>query len=254
MCICQKIPACDMFCVDFIEKNLLSGQTPLTKQKGGLSNIAGLIVEPMQCSAGYIMPPDDFLKGLKKLSDNYEFLLIVDEVQTGIGRTGKLWAVEYSGIEPDILLVGKGIGGGLPLSAIVARKEVLNNWGPVAHVSTFAGYTLGCAVGLKIFEIIEKDNLLEECNKTGTYFYDGLMYLQNKYSIIGDVTGGRGVFLSIELVKDRKTKEPAFEETRFLKEKCFEYGLLVKASGYFHNRISFIPAITIRKDTVKNAL
>lgn len=251
----KKYPACDIFCVDYIEKNMLKGkESPLVEEKSGFSNIAALIIEPMQCSAGYIMPPDDFLRGLKKLSDNYGFLLIFDEIQTGVGRTGKLWGSEHSGVVPDIILVGKGMGGGLPMSAVVARKEILNNWAPGAHLSTFAGYTLGCAVTLKVFDIIEKEKLLERSQEIGKYFYEGLLELQKKFEIIGDVTGGRGIFLALELVKDRKTKEPAIEEMKFILEKCVADGLILQPSGYFYNRITIIPALTISKSSVDRAL
>lgn len=251
----KEYPSCDMFCVDYIEKNMLKGkESHLVEEKGGVSNIAAMIIEPMQCSAGYIIPPDEFLKGLKRLSDNYGFLLIVDEIQAGVGRTGKLWASEHSGVEPDIIVVGKGIAGGLPLSAIVARKEILNNWAPTAHVSTFAGYSLGCAASLKVFEIIEKENLVKRSEEIGKYFYEGLLELQKKFPIIGDVTGGKGVFLALELVNDRKTKEPAVEKTKYIAVKCLEDGLLLQLAGYFYNRLTFIPPLTITKSSIDRAL
>lgn len=251
----RKYPSCDMFCIDYIEKNMLKGkESHLVEEKGGVSNIAAMIIEPMQCSAGYIIPPDDFLRGLKKLSDNYGFLLLVDEIQAGVGRTGKLWATEHSGIEPDITIVAKGIADGLPVSAIIAKKEILNNWAPTAHVSTFAGYALGCAVSLKVFEIIEKENLIKRSNEVGKYFYDGLLELQKKHPIIGDVTGGKGLFLALELVRDKKTKEPAIEETKFIAVKCLEDGLLLQLAGYFYNRLTLIPALTITKSSIDRAL
>ena len=251
----KEYPACDMFCVDYIENNMLTGkESHLVDEKGGVSNIAALIIEPMQCSAGYIIPPDDFLRGLKKLSDKYGFLLIVDEIQTGIGRTGKLWASEHSGVAPDILLVGKGIAGGLPMSAMVSRKEILNNWAPAAHVSTFAGYPVGCAASLKVFEIIEKENLLNKSQEMGKYFYEGLLELQKKYPIIGDVSGGKGLFLALELVKDKKTKKPAIEEAEFITEKSLEEGLVFQLNGYYYNRLSLIPPLTIKKESIEKAL
>ncbi|MBC7334628.1 MAG: aminotransferase class III-fold pyridoxal phosphate-dependent enzyme, partial [Actinobacteria bacterium] len=251
----REYPSCDIFCVDFIEKNILSGkETPLGDQKSKISNVAALIIEPMQCSGGYIIPPDEFLQGLKKLSDKYNFLLIVDEIQAGLGRTGKLWGVEHSGVEPDILVIGKGISGGLPFGAIVARKEILSNWAPCAHVSTFAGYALGSANALKVLEIIEKEKLIERSNKIGTYFYNKLLELKEDYSIIGDVTGGKGLFLAVELVKDRKTKEPAISETEFIREKCYDEGLLFQTGGYLYNRLLFIPALTITKDSIDRAI
>jgi len=251
----KNYPNCDIYCVTFIENTLLKGkESPLVDQKAGVSNIAGLIIEPMQCSSGYIMPPDDYLRGLKRLADQYNFLFIADEIQTGVGRTGKLWAVEHYGVEPEIMVIGKGIGGGLPISAIVTKKEILNNWAPTAHISTFAGYTLGCSVALKIFEFIESKDILKNSNNIGEYFYNGLLELQDRHEIIGDVTGGKGLFLALELVKDRKSKEPASEEAFYVRNKALEYGLIFAVSGYYYNRITLIPAITIRKESVDNAL
>jgi 4-aminobutyrate aminotransferase-like enzyme len=151
-------------------------------------------------------------------------------------------------------MIGKGIGGGLPLSMIVARKDILNNWGPLAHLSTFAGYRLGCAVSLQVFEIIEKENLLKRSQDIGKYFYEGLLDLQNEFEMIGDVTGGKGIFLALELVKNRKTKDPAMDEMRFIVRKCVDDGLILQPSGYFYNRITFIPALTITKDSIDKAL
>jgi 4-aminobutyrate aminotransferase-like enzyme len=251
----REYPACDMFCTKFIEKNMLTGkECHFFDEKRNISNIAAMVIEPMQCSSGYIIPPDDFLRELKVLSDKYGFLMIVDEIQAGIGRSGKLWAVEHSGIEPDILAIGKGIGGGLPFSAIITKKSILNSWKPGAHVSTFAGYALGCAVALRVLEIIEEDNLLENSNKMGDYFYDKLQGLQEKHGLIGNIDGGKGLFLAMELVKDRKTKEPASDEAKFLTEYCFENGLLFEYGGYLYNRIQFVPPITVRKDSIDEAI
>lgn len=250
----KKYPSCDMFCVDFIENTMLKGkESHLVEEKGGVSNVAALIIEPMQSSAGYIIPPDDYLKSLKRLSDKYGFLLMVDEIQSGVGRTGKLWATEHSGIDPDIIIVGKGISGGLPLSAIVARAEILNNWAPTAHVSTFAGYTLGCAASLKVLEIIENENLLDRSIQMGKYFYDGLKDLMKKYPVIGDVNG-KGLYLGLELVKDKKTKEPAISETTAVREKAFDEGLIFETGGYYYNRIQLIPPLTIKKENIDRAL
>lgn len=251
----RTYPGCDMFCVKYIKKNMLSGkECHFFDEKKGISNVAAMIVEPMQCSSGYIIPPDDFLRGLKVLSDKYGFLLIIDEIQAGMGRSGKLWAVEHSGIEPDILVIGKGIGGGLPFSAIVTKKPILNSWMPGAHVSTFAGYALGCAVALRVLEIINEDKLLDNSVMMGDYFYKKLLALQEKHKLIGHVSGGKGLFLAIELVKDRKTKEPASDESKFVTEFCFENGLLFEYGGYFYNRIQFIPPISVRKESIDKGL
>lgn len=250
----REYPACDLFCVKWIEQNLLTGkESPLVEQRGGISNVAALIVEPMQSSAGYIIPPDDYLRALKSLCDNYGILFIADEIQAGLGRTGKMWAVQNSGVEPDIMCVGKGIAGGLPMSMVVAKAEVLSSWAPGAHVSTFAGYTLGCAVALEVLKIMEEEKLVHRSAEMGKYFLDGLRDLQEKHPILGHVDG-RGLYIGIEFVKDRKTKEPAIEETDFMFNRCLEKGLLFEKGGYFYNRFQLIPALTIDKAEIDYAL
>jgi 4-aminobutyrate aminotransferase-like enzyme len=250
----REYPSCDLFCVKWIEKNLLQGkESPLVDQRAGVSNVAALIVEPMQSSAGYIIPPDDYLRELKSLCERYGIVFVADEIQTGMGKTGKMWAVQHSGVEPDIMCIGKGIAGGLPMSLIVARSEILDSWAPGAHVSTFAGYSLGCAVALEVLKIMEEEGLVERSREMGQYFLDGLLDLQRRHPILGHVNG-KGLYIGLELVRNRKTKEPAIEETNYVFNRAIEEGLLFEKGGYLYNRFQLIPSLVITKEDIDYVL
>lgn len=147
-------------------------------------------MEPVQGEGGYIVPGKAFLEGLRAICDKYGILLIFDEVQTGIGRTGELYAYQTFGVKPDILTSAKALGGGIPLSAIIARKEIMDKWPAGAHGGTFGGNPLACRAGLETLKIIEEEHLLENCRKMGAYFLEKLQALQKKHpEAIGDVRG-----------------------------------------------------------------
>jgi 4-aminobutyrate aminotransferase-like enzyme len=173
-------------------------------------------------------------------------LLIVDEIQTGLGRSGKLWAFEHSGIEPDMIVTSKALGGGLPIAAVIARDEILSAWGPGAHVSTQAGNVLACAAGNYIVDTVTKPEFLKEVNETGSYFMEGLRDLQKKHPIIGYIDN-RGIYTGVELVRDLKTKEPAAQEAAYVRDLCVSEGLLFEKGGYLHNRMQLIPPLNIER-------
>lgn len=245
----KEYGSCDMHCVKVIDELMASSQTSLGNPFSGVNNVAAMIVEPMQSSAGYIAPPKEFLAELRKLADKYGFLLIFDEIQTGLGRTGKMFASEHSEVVPDITLVGKALGAGVPMSAVVARAEIFEEAGPGFICSTYAGNSLGCAVGNKVIEIIEEDGLLEKCTETGEYLKTVLDSYMSKHKMVGTYSQ-IGVYFGIEYVKDRDTKEPAVEETAALVNAMREAGLLAQLNGYYNNRLSFIPPINITKKNV----
>ena len=151
--------------------------------------------------------------------------MAIDEIQAGIGRTGKLWSFEHSGIEPDMFISSKSLGGGLPLAAVVAKSEILTEWGPGAHVSTQAGNVIACAAGNYVLQEISSKEFLDKVNEKGKYLADGLRELEKKYKLIG-YFNTKGLYTGIELVKDRKTKEPASEATAYIRERCLEEGVL----------------------------
>ena len=175
-----------------------TGVTPMGAPDAGICNVAALIVEPCQSSAGYIVPPDGFLKELRKLADKYGFLLIFDEVQTGMGRTGKMWACEHEGVAPDILVFGKALGAGIPMSGIVGRADLFEDIDVSFICSTYAGYSMGCRVANTVLDIIEEDHLLEKCTATGEYLKKKADELMAKHPIVGDYSA-KGVYFGIEL-------------------------------------------------------
>jgi len=238
---------------EYLEYYFGSKESPYREVKNDITNVAAFVVEPFQSSAGYIIPSPGYLKLLRKLADKYGILLIVDEIQTGLGRTGKLWATEWEGVEVDMLLTSKALGGGLPLSAVVARADILEAWGPGAHVSTQAGNVLACAAANKVLEVIANEDFLAEVRRKGDYFYNGLKELQDRHSLIGHINA-KGLYIGLELVKDRETREPAPEEASFILEECVKEGMVFEKGGYFHNRFQLIPPLTIRKSTIDRAL
>ncbi len=245
----KEYGSCDMQCIKSIDQLMSSGQTSLGNPMLHINNVAALIVEPAQSSSGYIVPPKEFLVGLRELADQYGFLLIFDEIQTGMGRTGKMFASEHSGVVPDMTLMGKALGSGIPMSAVVARAEIFEDISPGYVVSTYAGYALGCAVSNKVLDIFVEDDLVNHCAEVGAYLAGVVENFKNNHPIIGTYSQ-QGLYLGIELVRNQKTKEPAMKETAELVESMREAGLLAQLNGYYNNRISFIPPLTIKTSDI----
>jgi 4-aminobutyrate aminotransferase-like enzyme len=249
----EKYPECDMFCMKSFEKLLDGKETPFGSGVNNISNVGGILVENYQSSAGYIISPDEYLQELRRIADKFGFILAIDEIQAGIGRTGKLWSFEHSGIEPDMFISSKSLGGGLPLAAVVAKSEILTEWGPGAHVSTQAGNVIACAAGNYVLQEISSKEFLDKVNEKGKYLADGLGELEKKYKLIG-YFNTKGLYTGIELVKDRKTKEPASEATAYIRERCLEEGVLFEHGGYFSNRMQLIPSLTIKKAEIDKVI
>lgn len=214
---------------------------------------AAIIVEPVLGEGGFVAPPAAFIKGLRRICDQYKILLIADEVQSGMGRTGKMWAIEHYGVAPDILLAAKGLGGGLVISAVVGRKEVMDSVDNGGIGGTFGGNPLSCVAALKTIEIIERQDLLARANRLGKVTIDRLNKMKQKYNIIGDVRG-LGCMIGIELVKDRNTKEPASEETSTIQKKCIERGLLIMSCGALHNVFRLMFPLVITENQLETGL
>jgi 4-aminobutyrate aminotransferase len=187
-----------------------------------------VFVEPMLGEGGYIIPPDAFLTGLRELCTEHGILLVCDEIQTGVGRTGRMWASEHSGVVPDILLTAKGLGSGMPLGAIVADAGLMK-WQRASHGSTFGGNPVACAAALATLRVVERD-LLENTRRMGERLMDGLRRLEAKHPVIGDVRG-RGLFIGVELVRDRASREPAPDVVDALVQRAFRKGLLLLPCG-----------------------
>ncbi len=190
--------------------------------------VAAIVVEPIQGEGGYIVPPDEFHGRLKALTERHGMLYIADEVQTGMGRTGRMFASEHWGIEPDILCLAKGIASGMPLGAIVAREQLMT-WPSGSHASTFGGNPVCCAAALETIALLEEE-LIDNARQVGAHLLERLRGLQSRYPMIGDVRG-RGLMIALELVRDRSPYQPDPPAAKGMMRRCFERGLLVLTCG-----------------------
>ena len=212
-------------------------------------DVAGVLVETIQGEGGYIVPPDGFYPALRKLCDKYGILMILDEVQCGMGRTGKWWAIEHFGVEPDMITSAKGIASGLPLGACVARKSVMD-WAPGTHGNTYGGNPLSCAASLATIDLIEHE-YLKNAAEVGAYAMDALEEIKARHPGIGDVRG-KGLMIGVEFVKDRETKEPAHDLTERVVELGYERGLLMLSCGKSVIRIA--PPLSMSKTEMDEGL
>ena len=249
----KKYPACDIFCAKQVEAMFESKETWFNNPRANITNVAAFLIEPFQSSAGYMLAPLEYLQYLKYIADKYDFLFVSDEVQCGMGRTGKQWAIEHAGVAPDLITMAKSLCNGLPLSAVTGEKRIMDSWGPGAHSSTFTAYPTACAGGVKVLEIFERDHIIQKAVEKGNYFLKGLEYLYEHHPIIGDYTG-LGLYLSIELVNNRNTKEPAVEATAWINGEILKEGLICISSGYYSNRLCFAPPLVIEEAEIKDAL
>jgi 4-aminobutyrate aminotransferase len=192
-------------------------------------DVAGIFVEPVQGEGGYVVPPAGFLRALRELCDRHGMLLVCDEVQCGVGRTGRLFACEHEGVEPDVLLTAKGLGSGMPIGAIVSREEV-TLWERGSHGSTFGGNPVCCAAALATLGLVVEGGLTGNAERMGDRLLAGLRDLAERHRSIGDVRG-LGLMIGVELVADRATREPAPDLVHALQQRAFEHGLLVLAAG-----------------------
>jgi 4-aminobutyrate aminotransferase len=229
--------------IDFIENVLFQNNLPP-------SEVAAVIVEPIQGEGGYIVPPDGFLASLRALCDRHGMLLIFDEVQSGIGRTGKMFASQHWGVTPDIMSLAKGLGSGLPIGAVVARRRYMEKWKPGAHGNTFGGNPLCCAAALATLDLVEREYAANAAS-VGEYFIGRLRELKQRYPAIGDVRG-KGLMIGMELVKDPSTKAPARALCDALLTRAYHQGLLLLACG--QSTVRFIPPLMVDRAHVDEAL
>jgi 4-aminobutyrate aminotransferase len=212
--------------------------------------VAGILVEPIQGEGGYLVPPDGFLAGLRALCDRHGILLIFDEVQSGIGRTGKMFASQHWDVAPDIMTLAKGLGSGLPIGMMVAKRSIMQKWSRGAHGNTFGGNPLCCAAALATLDLVEhayRDNAA----KVGEYFIKKLRGLAEKYPVIGDVRG-KGLMLGMELVTDAAGKTPAREICDAIISRAYHNGLLLLSCG--QSTVRFMPPLMIRESDVDEAV
>jgi len=241
---CPQRPAGDGCCdktFDQLEKLFARTVPP--------DEVAAFVVEPIQGEGGYVVPPPEFHRRLKALAEQHGILLVADEVQSGMGRTGKMFAMEHFGVEPDITCLAKGIASGMPLGAIIARDEVMN-WPPGSHASTFGGNPVACAAALETIGLLEEE-LIENAARIGEHLQQQLRTLADKHAVIGDVRG-LGLMVGAELVKDRQGREPAPELRNAVVQACFERGLLLLGCG--KSTLRFCPPLVIDEEDVEIAM
>jgi 4-aminobutyrate aminotransferase len=233
---------CSAACVDYIEQQLF---THLVSP----DEVAAVVVEPIQGEGGYVVAPEEFLQRLRELTTKHGILLVVDEVQSGMGRSGKMFAVEFSRVEPDIVAIAKGIASGMPLGVALARAGLMA-WPPGAHASTFGGNPVSCAAALATIKLL-KDGLVANAADVGSHLIAGLRALMAKHAIVGDVRG-RGLMVGVELVRDRQTKERATAERDAVVNAAFARGLLLLGAG--KNAIRFSPPLVLSRAQADTAI
>ncbi|HEY7389430.1 MAG TPA: acetyl ornithine aminotransferase family protein [Bryobacteraceae bacterium] len=238
----KRPETCAVECVSYIENTLLKTIAPPDE-------VAAIVVEPVQGEGGYIVPPQKFFDELERVAHQNGILLVFDEVQSGMGRTGKMWAAEHFGAVPDVFAVAKGIASGMPLGATVARTELMN-WPPGAHASTFGGNPVSCAAALVTIALLEED-LVNNAARMGAYMMDRLREWPKRYGAVGEVRG-LGLMIGIEMVRDQMTREKAPELRDDVIERAFERGLLVLGAG--ENTIRLSPPLIVSRDQCDFAL
>jgi 4-aminobutyrate aminotransferase len=215
-------------------------------------SVAGFIAEPLLGEGGIITPPDDYFLEIEKILKKHEILLLVDEVQTGFGRAGKMFGIEHYGVEPDIMAMAKGIADGFPLSAFIAREEVADSFKPGDHLSTFGGNPVSCAAALANIEFLEKQKLADEALEKGELLKKELERLAKRFKLIGEIRG-KGLMIGIELVQDSQ-KTPADTESNKIRDFCRENGLLVGLGGVYGNVLRIQPPLVISKEELKEVV
>ena len=216
-------------------------------------DVAAFIIEPVMGEGGLIVPPASYLRRVKEILDRYDILLIADEVQCGFGRTGKLFAIEHFGVEPDIMVMAKGIADGFPLAATITRPEIGDSFRPGEHLSTFGGNPVSCAAALANLRVMQADDLPGEAARKGETALATLRGWQEKLPAIGEVRG-LGLMIGIELVSDRATKTPDAALAKAVKAYCREQGVLVGVGGSEGNVVRVQPPLTIGDDDLAHAL
>jgi len=233
---------CAAECVDYVEDQILVHLV-------SPDEVAAIVVEPIQGEGGYVVPPAAFIERLRALTTAHGMLLVTDEVQCGMGRTGKMFAIEHFGIEPDIFATAKGIASGMPLGVCAARADVMT-WPPGAHASTFGGNPVSCAAALATIDLLRRE-LVRNAAEVGAYLQDGVRALMEKHPLIGDVRG-KGLMIGIECVRDRATKERAPEERDAVVTAAFYKGLLVLGAG--KNTIRLSPPLVLTREQAATAV
>jgi len=240
-----KYPSCDLFCARHLEDTF--------KRVVAAEGVAAVIAEPVLGEGGFVAPPQDYFHTLIEICRKHGVLFIADEVQTGFGRTGALFASERYGIEPDIIVTAKSIGGGLPLAAITGRAEIMDAPGPGGLGGTFAGNPVACEAALAVLDMFEQQDLNARANALGEHFQKRAREWQKRWPMIGEVRG-LGAMQAIELVQSQDKREPAAEETRQITQYCYEHGVITISAGSYGNVIRLLMPLVITDPQMDEAL
>ncbi len=235
-------PSCGVWCVEVLEEKIF-------EKIVSPDEIAAIFVEPIQGEGGYVIPPPTYFQELKSITEKYGILLVVDEVQTGMGRTGKMFAIEHWGVKPDIITLAKGIASGMPLGACVAPSSVMS-WEPGAHASTFGGNPVSCAAALKTIELLE-NGLVENARIVGESMLLRLQEMVKEHSILGDLRG-KGLMIGVEIVKDKESRKPNPQKRDGIVQEAFKRGLLLLGAG--PTTIRFSPPLLLTQDEADQGL
>ena len=236
-------PDCRYWCVDFIDEYVLQKYVPA-------EDTAAILFESIQGEGGYVVPPPEYFQRIKKLADKYGLLLIDDEVQSGMGRTGKWFAIEHWGVEPDIVCTAKALASGLPLGATIAKAKIMD-WVPGSHASTFGGNPLSCVAASAVIDVVKEEKLLENAAKQGAYIMKRLDELKDQCEIVGDVRG-KGLMIGMEIVEDKESKKPAPQKVTEIMMRSWKRGINVITCGASTIRIA--PPMIITRDLVDSAM
>ena len=237
----ESADECGLACLNLVEKALESVVPP--------EDLAGIIVEPIAGEGGYIVPPDGFLAGLREICKRIGALLIVDEVQSGLGRTGKMFAVEHWDVEPDIICLAKALGGGLPLGAILARADLVDQWPPAAHGTTFGGNPIACRAGLATLQIIQEQDLMSHAKEIGDFIQNRFREAQRDLPMIGDVRG-KGLMVGVELINPDGS--PAAEIIKAVIKEMGSKGIVLTKCGA--SSLRFAPPLIITRDQTRQGV
>lgn len=241
----KEYPGCDLACADHLEEILISHV--------GAEDTAAIIFEPVQGEGGFIAPPKEYFQRLKKICEKNSILMIADEIQTGMGRTGYMFAMDYYGVEVDITAVAKSLGAGMPISAVVGKKEIMDSVHLGGIGGTYSGNPIACEAALAVFDIFETENLLEKAKVLGEKLQLKLKALQEKNVLIGDVRG-IGPMIAFELVNDREAKTAAPDKVKQLVEYCLERNLFILACGTYKNVIRLLMPLVITEEQMTKGM
>jgi len=240
-----KYPSCDIFCARHLEDTF--------KRVVAHEEVAAVIAEPVLGEGGFVVPPPEYFRVLLEVCRKHNILFIADEIQTGFGRTGALFASERYGIEPDILVSAKSLGGGLPLAAITGRSEIMDAPEPGGLGGTFAGNPLSCEAALAVLDLFAREDLSARANELGEIFQERARKWQDRWPLIGDVRG-LGAMQAIELVQSQERREPAEEESKQIVQYCYEHGLIILTAGSYSNVIRLLMPLVITDEQMDEGL